>query len=111
MNDSLDRNIILELKEIMADDFTILVDTYLEDARVNLQRLQEAWEQRDWHTLNRGAHSLKGSSGNIGASKLSALCAEVEKRALAEEAVLLEALLGEVVQEYSRVVNSIRELH
>ena len=107
MSDSIDQNVLAELKEIMAEDFTILVDTYLNDSRKHLQTLKRAFCGRNWVELNRGAHSLKGSSGNIGANRLSALCAQVEQLALTERSAQIEGLLTQVEQEYQSVVASI----
>ncbi len=107
MNDPLDRNILSELKEIMAEDFTVLVDTYLSDSSKQLGRLQETWQNGDIESLRRVAHSLKGSC-NVGARHLAYLCSQLEQRVVEEQLVGIEELLDQVAREYQSVATSIR---
>lgn len=55
-----------------------LVELFLTNAEINLTRLRDAVRDGDEATVRDIAHSLKGSSANIGARRMARLCAEVE---------------------------------
>lgn len=55
-----------------------LIDLYLEDAPRRIADLQAAIAGADQLALKRTAHSLRGSSANLGARQVAALCAELE---------------------------------
>jgi len=64
------------------DDFLQeLASLFLRDAPQRLCDLREATEKGDAATAERSAHSLKGSSSNVGATRLATLAAEAEKSA------------------------------
>jgi two-component system sensor histidine kinase/response regulator len=56
-----------------------LIDLYLEDARVKMCGLREVLAEADGAALKRLAHSLKGSSGNVGARAVVTLCEQLER--------------------------------
>jgi HPt (histidine-containing phosphotransfer) domain-containing protein len=60
-----------------------LIDTYLEDAVVQLGTMAEAAATGDADALVRPAHSLKSNSDNVGAVALTVLCRAVETDARA----------------------------
>jgi HPt (histidine-containing phosphotransfer) domain-containing protein len=77
--------------------------------------LAEALAERDIRAIQRTAHSLKGSSGNLGLSRFSALAAGIERLARQERAAEAQArlarqeraaeaqaLLAELSEEYGR---------
>ncbi|MEO6391694.1 MAG: Hpt domain-containing protein [Pyrinomonadaceae bacterium] len=51
-----------------------LIDLYLEDAKLNLEKIEAAIVRRDLHQLKQAAHSLKGSSSSLGANQLAGWC-------------------------------------
>lgn len=55
-----------------------LIDLYLTDAAAKMGALREALDNSDEPTLRRLAHCLRGSSGNLGARRVAALCKELE---------------------------------
>jgi HPt (histidine-containing phosphotransfer) domain-containing protein len=56
-----------------------LIDLYLEDAPRRLSAMQEAAAHRDWQSVKREAHSLRGSSGSVGAVQVAQACVEIEE--------------------------------
>ena len=56
-----------------------LIDLYVDDARRRLATLHESVTERDWLAVKREIHSLKGSSGNLGAVQVAWVCEEIEK--------------------------------
>lgn len=58
-----------------------LVDEFLADAPVQLAAMRAAVEQGDAAELVRPAHTLKGTSANLGAALLAAECRAIEELA------------------------------
>ncbi|MCK7543450.1 Hpt domain-containing protein [Marinobacter bryozoorum] len=75
----LDEEALAELRDVMEDEFDILIQTYINDSRERIQSLHQALSENDPDAFSRTAHSFKGSSINIGASRLGDLCLQVEK--------------------------------
>lgn len=56
----------------------LLVDEYANDTRAQLDTLHAALAEGDPHAVERAAHTVKGASANIGATRLAELCRELE---------------------------------
>jgi len=60
-------------------DFVVeLIDLYLDEVPRIFASLQNAIENKDCATAKRTAHSLRGSSGNLGVQQIAALARELE---------------------------------
>jgi CheY-like chemotaxis protein/HPt (histidine-containing phosphotransfer) domain-containing protein len=88
-----------------SDPLVELIDLYLQEAPAQLAALETAVNQNDYTSLARtisAATSLKGSSGNLGARNLAALCDEIEQTAknwsLAEVLPLVERARKELTR-------------
>jgi HPt (histidine-containing phosphotransfer) domain-containing protein len=68
------------------------MDLFLRTLPVQLAALRDAIECGDANMLRRGAHKLRGSSGTIGAMRVSGLCARLENGGVADALPLLEEL-------------------
>jgi signal transduction histidine kinase/ligand-binding sensor domain-containing protein/CheY-like chemotaxis protein len=66
-------------EEAGADLVGELIGIYIEDTLPRIAALREAVEQTDANVVREMAHALKGSSANMGASRLAGLCSELEK--------------------------------
>jgi HPt (histidine-containing phosphotransfer) domain-containing protein len=55
-----------------------LIDIFLRELAQHLSRLRMAFDARDAAVLERVAHTMKGSCGNLGARDLSTVCAELQ---------------------------------
>ena len=75
---ALDPQQLNELIDLMGDDLGNLVDAFLRDSADRLHHLQLALQQQDWDNARRQAHSLKGSSSNLGAVALAQHCQQLE---------------------------------
>ncbi|HMC26528.1 MAG TPA: response regulator, partial [Verrucomicrobiae bacterium] len=84
-SESLDPAVLASLRELGSPEdpnpLQELVDLFLKDARLRLQKLGLALEAKDWAALASTAHTLKGSANNLGARQLAALLASLEKHA------------------------------
>jgi DNA-binding NarL/FixJ family response regulator len=103
--DTLDLAVIGVFHEAGAPEFTRrLIDQFLQEASGRVTTLKEAAGRADAAALNAIAHSLKGSSMIMGASRLAALCAQVEEQvATIPAGGVTPALMVEIDQEFARV--------
>ena len=81
-----------------------LVAIFVEEAPGRLAELRRAAAARDATTVERVAHSLKGSAGLLGAASLQAASAELEERALAKRVDGVADLVARVEGELERVL-------
>lgn len=93
----LDASRLEELLDLDPGDPSMLlrfIDRFGPNARATLAGMREAREAGTAHELGRAAHALKGSASNLGATRLAALCKEVED--LGEDGVVVDqpALVG-----------------
>jgi CheY-like chemotaxis protein len=87
-----------------------VVDAFLDDAPPRLETIKSTLASGDGDGLGRAAHSLKGSSGNFGAARLQALCADVEQCARAGQLGGLEPLVERLEAEYALVADQLLAL-
>ena len=76
---------------------------YLEDSSRLLSRVQEASQSGDVRTLREVAHTLKSSSAQVGALRLSDLCRQLEAAGSSAEGSAAETLVHEIHQEHATV--------
>jgi PAS domain S-box-containing protein len=74
------RATLLALRDLLEDEISNLLDTYIGDANKRVVRMGELAAQGEVTELGELAHALKGSSLNIGATALAALCDELDTR-------------------------------
>lgn len=96
----LDRDVLSALQEVMEDGYPELLDTFLSDSEERLSLLRQA---DDADQLGATAHSFKGSSSNMGATRLAELCHELEQRAKQKSLEGIEALVGAIDGEFAIV--------
>jgi HPt (histidine-containing phosphotransfer) domain-containing protein len=81
-----------------------LIDLYLEDAPRRMAVMRKSLADSNWTLLKREAHSLRGSSGNVGALAMARICQEIEGAESAGMFRGIEALLSRLEQELERVL-------
>ena len=86
-----------------------LVGIFVEEAPGRLADLKRATVARDAKTVERVAHSLKGSAGILGAASLRAASAELEERVLAQRVDGEMDLVARVEGELERVLAFFRD--
>lgn len=106
----LDMELVGELQDIMADGFVTLVESYQRDASQRLVSMQAALDAEDRSQLRQLAHSLKGSSSNLGAVQVTALCVALEGQVADAEASKLQQLLNELDVAHVTAVEALTEL-
>ena len=84
-----------------------IIDTYVENAEVLMLELTEATRDDDLIAAVRAAHSLKSSSANVGARRLSGLCATMEKQGRQGNIRPISASIDKVWNEYQVAVREL----
>ena len=96
----MDEQVISSLREVMEGGFADLLDTFLSDSEERIDQLHNVQEVRD---LTLVAHSFKGSSSNMGATRLALLCGQLEERAQKKQLADIKELVIEINDEYQMV--------
>jgi len=100
----LDRSVLEGLRELGdADLLTELVNLFFEDVPPQLASLREAVESGDAPSVERVAHTLKGSCSNMGATKMAAICAELQDIGSFEDLAPAPELLERLEAEFGCV--------
>jgi len=86
------------------DPLIELIDLFLKDAPLRLREIESAVQNRSAHGLEASAHSLKGSSSNLGARHLSALAAQLVGIAREGRLSFAPDVLAELKTEFDQVV-------
>lgn len=81
-----------------------IVRTYIDDSADLMQILAEAVRDSDCERVRAAAHSLKSSSGNVGAKQVVDLARRLEMVGKEDEPSAFEALFVELQIELSRAV-------
>jgi PAS domain S-box-containing protein len=93
-----------ELQEPDEPDFvTELIDVLFEELPQKLSAIEAAVAEGDALRVNRLAHSLKSSAGNLGAMPLSKLFQAIERKGADADLVTVPALVADVATEFERV--------
>lgn len=106
----LDKDQLAELKEVLEDEFDVLINTYLTDAQLRLQLIEQGIAAQNYEQVRLAAHSLKGASANIGALQLAQLCEHLEHDCKAEDYSRLSILFSNTVNEVEVVKNLLNNL-
>ncbi len=103
----LDHSVINGLKELrepgQPDPLRELVELFFRDATRRIEQMDAAAQAGEPAPLGAAAHTLKGSAGNLGARRLSALCSTLEKQAKAGETTEAIETLAAVKAEFENV--------
>lgn len=108
--DHLDMNIIGTLQDVMGDQFQVLLTTFFNDSRSRIEELKEAIEAGNQDAVRTLAHSLKGSSGNVGAYRMSELCQLLEQMCHSDNTERYEPLRQAIDAEYCSVHEVLQQL-
>ena len=99
-----------ELKQVMGDEFSLLVETFTSDSVMRLQSIEEAVQSGDPDLIRRAAHSFKGSSSNMGADALTSLCRQLEDLGRHGQTEGAQQLFEQISSEYATVKEALSSL-
>jgi len=91
------------LRELMQDDYPLLLETFLTDANLRLSQLSAALQSEDIEAFRQAAHSFKGSCGNMGALALENACLDGELAALKGDLAAAKVSYSNILACSSRV--------
>jgi HPt (histidine-containing phosphotransfer) domain-containing protein len=86
------------------------VDLFLEDSPNCIEAIRSTLQASDAAGLKRAAHTLKGSSSNLGADQLASICGRLEEQAKTGNLAGADAILSEIEAEFSVVKRTLEEL-
>jgi len=101
--DHLDQQTLSALKEVMGNDFSLLINTFLQDSETRLTTLRSLIDTEGYDAIRRAAHSFKGSCSNMGALLLASYCAELESNALNNSVANLDQDVERLGNEFETV--------
>jgi diguanylate cyclase (GGDEF)-like protein len=99
----LDHDVFDKLREILGPALQQTVAPFLEDTPGYLTRLEEAVQEGNADAARAMAHSVKGSSGNLGAGTLAQLAKEAEELAIEHRVAEIRPLLSRLRQAFEAV--------
>lgn len=104
---ALDRNVLSKLRSLSGGDLVelrALTGLFVETASGMLERMRKAIEENEPGTVALTAHSLRGSSGQLGARRMEEICSTIEALARAgAPADRLADLIDELGAAFERV--------
>ena len=103
----MDRSMLASLRELQEegepDILKELIELFLTDVPPQLAALREAVEAGDAHSVEQIAHTLTGSSGNMGATRMAAICSELEDVGASGDLSRAPELLERLEEEFGHV--------
>lgn len=97
-----------ELRDLLEEDFTDLIQTYINDSETRLSEMQSAIKNDDNRLGFEAAHSLKGASSNLGAVHLSELCYQLQEICRGNQISRHQQLIDEIIAECHAVNDDIK---
>ncbi len=109
MADILDIERLDKLKSIGGPELLFqMLDLYLGNAPDRISGILEGCREQDYDRIRKSAHSLKSSSGNVGAMAFMDLCQQIEVAAEQGNLPLLEDLQDSFVRQSQAVLAAVR---
>lgn len=88
--------------------FAAILETYLSDSPNTIARMERALIAQDFSTLRVAAHTLKGSSSNMGAAQLAAYCRDMEHAARNNDVAACTTMMAIVKSSHQAACNALR---
>lgn len=97
----LDEARMRELRDLLPDDFTLLIEGFCRDGEAHLLTVAECVRFKDWQGAARALHTLKGAAINMGGEHLAAICEQ--HRQMLDEDHWRPEYLHQLQQSYARM--------
>jgi two-component system, sensor histidine kinase and response regulator len=111
--DPLDRDVLANLRDLQEvgepDLLKELTELFLADVPLQIAVLRKVVEAGDIPSVERIAHTLRGSCGNMGARTMEALCAELEETARSGDLRAAQELISSLEEEFGRARLALEE--
>ena len=106
---SFDPTILMKLLKDKKDKVKKICDIFIADTPNEIQELEEALNIKDFEVAIRMAHTIKGSSANIGANILREIALEIENDGKNNNFAKITELLPKMKYEFYKLEKSIKE--
>ena len=107
--EALDQAVIEELKDMVGNGFYDMVEVYVEDMAILLRSLEKSILEKDSKSLTHYAHTIKGSSSNFGAARLTRIAKQLEENGRNNTFVNAEVLMLALFGEADVVINLLKQ--
>lgn len=112
--DVLDPVVIETLRQLTPpgepDVLAEVLKLFMDEVPRRIHRVRQALDAGDATAVQRAAHSLKGSAGNIGAHRLYEISRQLDDTAKARDLAALAPLVGTLGAEYAKVEAEIQKM-
>ena len=92
----LDLDKVKEIKTILADKFSLIIQKYRISGDKCFSEIKALLLAQDYDSIRVNIHTLKGSSGNLGAREVYLACMSLEKKLLAKNYENLEEEIQQI---------------
>ncbi len=89
----LNRDRFLEIQKLMGANFINFIELYYKNCLILIDDIKKSLVTNNQALLNASAHKLKSSSSNIGAVKISTICAKLEQISLEKNIYTVNSLI------------------
>ena len=112
---SIDPDAIANLRELNPVDngefLREIISIYLEDTPVRITEMKSSLEKGDTAAFTRAAHTIKGSSSNVGAQVLRGVAERLEFTSRKDGLSQVGPLIAECEAEFARVTEALRKIN
>lgn len=102
-HDTINRDTLSALRTQIEGSFVKIVEAYVNDTPVYVRNLTTALRNQNTTDIKYFAHLIKGSSSNLGATKLASYCQSVENICLTGRFENTEKIILDISQEFKEV--------
>ena len=95
---------------ILAAILDAFITMFLDDAPTKLAAIQAGSGEGDFEKIERAAHSLKGSAGNLGAGLVQADCEALQVAGRQHEMSTVQATLPELISHFEDAARALSEI-
>lgn len=103
----LDTSLLLSIRSLSKgqekDFLNSLIALFFDRTPTLLKAIHEGLDRGDAHAFERASHALKGTSGNLGATRMSRMCETLEIKGKGQNLNGAEEILDEIEKLYSEV--------
>ncbi len=108
--DIIDLKKIQQLQELMGDAMSELINSFVTSSANTLEKLQDAKQSMDSIEVRQLAHSLKGTSGNVGAMQLMDLSGKIEQLAKHEQLDDADKIINEMLMSFAETKKQLQSV-
>lgn len=107
--DLLDESVLMELHDVMGEDYQAVIHSYLLNASQLLTDLKHKANENDIEAVIRAVHSFKSSSKNVGAIELGQKAEVIEEQLRTNAEVDIPRAVQDLVVSYDEVAKALKE--